>query len=123
VRAAKRRSLQGDARSLALIVCWNAFSSLGPRPNGGNGIRRITIKKPQMTAANDKRGVFDMFRGILKLTLCLSLGAVATPAALAQTAAPITEQEAHAIAVDAYVYFYPIMSMNVSRKQFTNGTT
>jgi hypothetical protein len=46
----------------------------------------------------------------------------AAPAVLAQ-AAPITEQEAHAIAVDAYVYLYSIMSMDVSRKQFTNGTT
>ena len=47
-----------------------------------------------------------MFRGILTLTLSLCLGAAAAPAALAQTAAPITEQEAHAIGVDAYVYFY-----------------
>src|SRR5690349_1224803 len=61
-----------------------------------------------------------MFRGILTLTLSLCLGAAAAPAALAQTAAPITEQEAHAIAVDAYVYFYPLLSMDVTRKQFTN---
>src|SRR5712692_9500516 len=61
-----------------------------------------------------------MFRGILTLTLSLCLGAAAAPAAPAQTAAPITEQEAHAIAVDAYVYFYSIMSMDVSRKQSTN---
>ncbi len=63
-----------------------------------------------------------MLRGVLTLTLSLFLGAA--PAALAQSTAPaITEQEAHAIAVDAYVYFYSIMSMDVSRKQFTNGTT
>ena len=61
-----------------------------------------------------------MFRGILTLTLSLCLGAATAPAALAQSAAPITEQEAHAIAVDAYVYFYPLMSMDISRKQFTN---
>ena len=42
---------------------------------------------------------------------------------IAQAQSAITEQEAHAIAVDAYVYFYSIMSMDVSRKQFTNGTT
>ena len=61
-----------------------------------------------------------MLRGILTVTLSLCLGAAAAPTALAQSAAPITEQEAHAIAVDAYVYFYPIMSMDISRKQFTN---
>src|SRR4029078_2997457 len=64
-----------------------------------------------------------MFRGILPLTLSLCLGAATAPAALAQAATPITEQEAHAIAVDAYVYFYSIISMDISRKQFTNGTT
>ena len=97
-----------------------------------HGSRRISqLSKLNMGASEDhtsktahiRKGVFDMFRGILKLTLCLCLGAAAMPAALAQSAAPITEQEAHAIAVDAYVYFYSIMSMDVSRKQFTNGTT
>ena len=62
-----------------------------------------------------------MFRGILTLTLSLCLGAATAPAALAQGAAPaITQEEAHAIAVDAYVYFYPLMSMDITRKQFTN---
>lgn len=35
-------------------------------------------------------------------------------------AAPITEEAAHAIGVDAYVYFYPLLSMDITRKQFTN---
>jgi len=48
---------------------------------------------------------------------CITLSA----AALAQTTGPsITEQEAHAIGVDAYVYFYPLISMDITRKQFTN---
>src|SRR5262245_7941508 len=34
--------------------------------------------------------------------------------------AGITEQEPHAIGVDAYLYFYPLVSMDVTRKQFTN---
>ena len=62
-----------------------------------------------------------MHRGILALTLSLCIGTLTAPGALAQSAAPaITEQEAHAIAVDAYVYFYSLLSMDVTRKQFTN---
>jgi len=61
-----------------------------------------------------------MFRGIPALTLSLCLGAAVAPVALAQTPAAITEQEAHAIAVDAYIYFYSLLSMDISRKQFTN---
>jgi len=32
----------------------------------------------------------------------------------------ITAEEAHAIGVDAYVYFYPLLTMDITRKQFTN---
>jgi hypothetical protein len=59
-----------------------------------------------------------MFQGILKLTLGLCLGVAVVPAQA--QGAPITEQEAHAIATDAYVYFYPLITMDVTRKQFTN---
>ena len=39
---------------------------------------------------------------------------------LTSHAAPITEEAAHAIGMDAYVYFYSLLSMDVTRKQFTN---
>jgi hypothetical protein len=32
----------------------------------------------------------------------------------------ISEQEARAIGVDAYIYLYPLLSMDITRKQFTN---
>lgn len=31
-----------------------------------------------------------------------------------------TPEQAHAIAVDAYIYFYPLISMDITRKQSTN---
>jgi hypothetical protein len=46
------------------------------------------------------------------------LSVLLTATANAET--PITEQEAHDIAVDAYLYFYPLVSMDVTRKQSTN---
>src|SRR5262249_53677268 len=49
----------------------------------------------------------------------LLLGPSISP--LAQTVSPaITEQEAHDIAVDAYIYFYSLVTMDITRKQFTN---
>jgi hypothetical protein len=51
------------------------------------------------------------------MTLALGLLAAALAPAVA---GPITEDEAHAIGVDAYLYFYPIVTMDVTRKQLTN---
>jgi hypothetical protein len=35
-------------------------------------------------------------------------------------AAPATEEEVHAIGVDAYLYFYPLVTMEITRRQLTN---
>jgi hypothetical protein len=38
----------------------------------------------------------------------------------AEPVTPVTEEEAHAIGVDAYLFFYSLLSMDVTRKQLTN---
>jgi hypothetical protein len=52
------------------------------------------------------------------LVMSLLVSPMLSPGAQAQSA--LSEQEAQAIAVDAYVYFYSLLSMDITRKQFTN---
>ncbi|WP_225766721.1 DUF1254 domain-containing protein [Inquilinus sp. Marseille-Q2685] len=55
------------------------------------------------------------------LSLFAVLATVDISSAQAQNPAPpISEQEAHSIAVDAYIYFYPLVTMDVTRKKLTN---
>src|SRR5262249_29824250 len=62
-----------------------------------------------------------MNRIAIALTSALLLGSALTPPTAAQGAATaITEQGALAIAVDSYIYFYPLITMDVTRKQLTN---
>ena len=57
--------------------------------------------------------------GILGATLALLLAPIFAPAAMA---AAITEEEAHAIGVDAYLYFYSPVTMDLTRKQLMEPT-
>ena len=48
------------------------------------------------------------------LSCLFSIGLLTMLAAPVAAQAPITEQEAHAIGVDAYIYFYPLVTMDVT---------
>jgi hypothetical protein len=54
------------------------------------------------------------------IALALVLGLLDASATPGNAYAGITEGEAHAIAVDAYLYFYPLITMDLTRKQSTN---
>ncbi|PPK37728.1 hypothetical protein CD175_15815 [Pseudomonas laurylsulfatiphila] len=52
--------------------------------------------------------------------VALTVAAAAIFPLASQAQPKITAEEAHAIGVDAYIYFYPLLSMDITRKQFTN---
>ena len=59
----------------------------------------------------------SMQRGAALLA-AISLTSIAQPST--SRADPITPEEAHAIGVDSYLYFYPLVTMDVTRQQLTN---
>ena len=59
---------------------------------------------------------------IARVVYSTVLGAALVVGASSDTRAanPISEQDAHAIGVTAYTYFYSLVTMDVTRKQLTN---
>jgi hypothetical protein len=57
---------------------------------------------------------------ILAFAIAALAGDLALPSGSAMAAPAVTPQEAHDIAAEAYLCFYPLVTMDVSRRQFTN---
>ncbi|MGH6803878.1 MAG: hypothetical protein ACREC3_10995 [Methyloceanibacter sp.] len=55
----------------------------------------------------------------MRNAIALTLGLLLLPL-LAPPARAITEEEAHSIGVSAYLYFYPLVTMDITRRQLTN---
>jgi hypothetical protein len=68
-----------------------------------------------MTFAQKKTRAWHGGRGALVAAML-----TAAVSGAAHTAEPVSEAEARSIGVDAYVYFYPLITMDLTRLQFTN---
>jgi hypothetical protein len=53
-------------------------------------------------------------------TLMFAFGLAQILIGTAQAQQPVTQEEAYAIGVDAYLYFYPLVTMDITRKQLSN---
>ena len=76
----------------------------------GDGLASDTLE-----AGERRKEVYRRFASRSRSAQC-------SPAAppVAHAADAISEQEAHAIGVTAYIYLYPLVTMDVTRKQLTN---
>ena len=71
----------------------------------------LTLKSVAITGEHMNRS---------KITSILSIFLCSVVSLTAQAQSAVTEQEAQSIAVDAYIYFYPLVTMDLTRRRLTN---
>jgi hypothetical protein len=69
-----------------------------------------------------KKLAVHAIRTLSPLFATAALAFVSAPISIdtAKAQQSITEQEAHAIGVNAYLYFYPLLSVDITRRQSIN---
>jgi hypothetical protein len=77
--------------------------------------------RPTCLSRRDQLPESYVKKSTIALSLGFFLGVALAPVAMAQSPSQaITEQEAQAIPTDAYICFYSLVTMDVTRRQFTN---
>jgi hypothetical protein len=69
-------------------------------------------------AINSMKSTKPLF--LTRALTCVLIAAGLLQTSLSIHGETISPDEAHAIAVDAYLYFYPLLTMDLTRKQLTN---
>ena len=59
-------------------------------------------------------------RTFIRTLTCVLIAAGSLHVSLTSNAGSISPEEAHVIGVEAYLYFYPLVTMDITRKQLTN---
>jgi hypothetical protein len=73
-----------------------------------------------LAGQNEKQQEDDMKPVAFALISALFAAMAQQPAMSESAAPPVGKDEARAIAVDSYLYFYPLITMDVTRKQIIN---
>ena len=100
---------------------WSLFSlSKGARAiNSGPGCNRFSQPENTVKKVNNSRTKLIRQSLTTAITL-LTIVAIVRPIEYARAQASTPGQDAYEIGIDAYLYFYPLVTMDITRKQLSN---